>query len=235
MAEEIYREWFVRMRFPGHEKVKVVKGVPEGWAHRKISSIASCKYGFTESSVEDPSLPKFLRVMDINKASFIKWTEVPNCPISDLEFNKLKLSTGDIVIARMADPGKVAIVEQDVEAVFASYLIKIAYDRSKITPYYLFYTLRMDAYTGYFSCANSGATRGSINGTLIGNVSVLVPTRVLLEQFEEQVRPFRLQLNSLVRRIDLLTKTRDRLLPRLISGKLSVENLDIQFPPGVDK
>src|SRR5205823_4561380 len=99
--------WFVRLRFPGYDKAKLVKGLPEGWRQRKISNLAGCKYGYTESAVLNEELPKFLRVMDINKASFISWSEVPNCPISDLDFQKLKLKKDDVVIARMADPGKV--------------------------------------------------------------------------------------------------------------------------------
>jgi len=233
IAEEIYREWFVRLRFPGHKKAKTVKGLPLGWEQRKISDFARCKYGHTESAVLNDKLPKFLRVMDINKASFISWSEVPNCPISDIELQKHKLVRDDVVIARMADPGKVAIVEQDLPSVFASYLIKIDYDRAQVTPYYLFYTLRADAYLSYFSGANSGATRGSINGTLIGSTKTIVPNRELLDKFEAIVRPIRAQLNNHVRKVELLRQTRDRLLPRLISGKLSVENLDIQFPPGM--
>jgi type I restriction enzyme S subunit len=233
LAEEIYREWFVRLRFPGHANVKSVKGLPMGWQQLRILDFARCKYGYTESAVENDQLPKFLRVMDINKASFISWSEVPNCPIPDLEFEKLRLSKDDVVIARMADPGKVAIVEQEVNAVFASYLIKIAYDRKQITPYYLFYTLRTDAYSGYFAGANSGATRGSINGTLIGKTRIIVPTRDLLDQFDTIVRPIRAKLNNCVQQIELLSKMRNQLLPRLISGKLPVENLAIQFPPGM--
>jgi type I restriction enzyme S subunit len=67
MAEELYREWFVRLRFLGHEKVKIVKGVPEGWEVKRIGDILSFKYGYTESAIEDNQYPKFLRVMDINK------------------------------------------------------------------------------------------------------------------------------------------------------------------------
>src|SRR5205823_9096058 len=46
LAEEIYREWFVRLRFPGHEKVKVVKGVPEGWERKYLPELADITYGF---------------------------------------------------------------------------------------------------------------------------------------------------------------------------------------------
>ena len=49
MAEEIYREWFVRMRFPGHEKVKMVKGVPEGWLVKRVGEIFRTSSGGTPS------------------------------------------------------------------------------------------------------------------------------------------------------------------------------------------
>jgi type I restriction enzyme, S subunit len=235
MAEELYREWFVRMRFPGHQDTRFVKGVPEGWEHLAINHFSKFKYGYTESAVMDDTLPKFLRVTDINKASYINWDSVPNCPIDDSNFDKLKLERHDIVIARMADPGRTAIMEDTIRAVFASYLIKVDYDRSQVTPYYLFYTLRMNAYLDYFQGANSGATRGSINAGLIGKTKILKPAYSIQVNFDEIVSPIRAQISSLLRSNQTLTKTRDLLLPRLISGKLSVENLDIQFPPSMQE
>ena len=230
MAEEIYREWFVRMRFPGHEKVKFKKGLPENWTHIKISDIAYLNYGYTESAIYELSLPKFLRVKDINKNSYIIWSTVPNCRIEDGDYFKYKLKRNDIVIAMMADPGKVAIIEENLNAVFASYLIKINYDPGLALPYYLYYTLRSDFYADYFSNANSGATRGSINGGLIGGTSILLPPYELMHQFNSEVSLLRDNIRVLCKLNERLERTMDSLLCRLISGKLSVETLDIQFP-----
>ena len=55
MAEEIYREWFVRFRFPGHEKVKVVKGVPEGWEVKRLGAVLELCYG--KALKEDDRIP----------------------------------------------------------------------------------------------------------------------------------------------------------------------------------
>jgi len=233
MAEEIYREWFVRMRFPGHQNTKLAKGLPEGWEAQPISGFAAFKYGYTESAIIDNALPKFLRITDINKSSFVNWSTVPNCPISDTDYNKLQLRKHDILIARMADPGRVAIVESDVRAVFASYLIKIHYDKLLVKPYFLFYTLSMGAFLDYFRGANSGATRGSINASLIGKTKIVVPLYSVQSQFEELVIPIREQLLKLLIVNQNITDTRDLLLPRLISGKISVADLDIQFPPSM--
>ena len=230
MAEEIYREWFVRFRFPGYQQAKFEKGIPEGWEVIKIKEAANFQYGYTESAVYNNTLPRFLRVTDINKSSYISWHDVPNCPISDLDFEKYQLKKDDIVIARMADPGKVAIVEEDVNATFASYLIKIDYERNKVLPYYFFYTLRSDFYAGYFTNADSGSTRGSVNAKVIGGTSILLPPYNLMNNFESLVRKFRELITLLNRQNCNLSSARNMLLGRLISGKLSVENLDIQFP-----
>jgi type I restriction enzyme S subunit len=232
-AEEIYREWFVRLRFPGWETTPIHKGIPDGWEIKKISDFCTFKYGYTESSIIDDELPKFLRVMDINKSSYISWNSVPNCKMTEFDKEKYKLSRNDIVIARMADPGKVAIIEDDTDVVFASYLIKIQYDEEIVTPYYFFYTLSSRFFQDFFSNANSGATRGSINAKMIGGTNFLVPNHNLLSKFDSLIIPFRIQLSNLLKINSKLTSTRDMLLSRLISGKLPVDDLDIQFPPSM--
>ncbi len=221
-ARELYKEWFVRMRFPGYKQAKFKKGVPEGWEVVKLGELVKPQYGYTESSVKNDSLPKFLRVMDINKTSYVDWENVPNCPITENEFKKYRLVKDDLIIARMADPGKVAIIENDVNAVFASYLIRLKIISKDIKPYWLFYTLGSDYFQGTFVNADSSSTRGSINGPTICGVKILLPTKNIIEEFDINVRPFREMISLLVQQNTQLRQIRDRLLPRLISGKLQV-------------
>ena len=236
MAEELYREWFVRLRFPGYDSVGAgfkpapTKGVPEGWEVKRIGDILSFKYGYTESAIEDNQYPKFLRVMDINKTSYIKWSEVPNCKIDENEKEKYLLKKSDLVIARMASPGKIAIIERDINAVFASYLIKMTLDTNNILPYYAFYTLTNDYYQGLFSNADTSATRGNINGQIISRFQIIIPPLKLQKLFEKQILSVRNTLNNFVIQNETLTIIRDRLLTRLMSGKIDVEHLDIQIP-----
>ena len=107
-----YREWFVHLRFPGHEHIKVFDGVPEGWRRRHLSEVVTTQYGFTETSTTEPVGPKFLRGTDINKSSFIDWDSVPYCSEENLDVSQYALKPGDILVIRMADPGKVAIVNE---------------------------------------------------------------------------------------------------------------------------
>ena len=138
-ARLLYEEWFVRFRFPGHERVDVRDGVPEGWRRVRLSEVVDTQYGFTQSATNEPVGPKFLRGKDINKASYIDWDTVPYCSEQNLDFDKYALSVDDILVVRMADPGKVAIVETEQEAVFASYLVRLSIKNGmNISPLYLF-------------------------------------------------------------------------------------------------
>ena len=160
-ARELYREWFVRLRFPGHdENTRIVDGVPEGWQRVRLSDLVSTQYGYTASANEEPIGPKFLRGTDINKNSYIDWDTVPYCPTSDLNIGKYALRTGDLLVVRMADPGKVAIVERQIQAVFASYLVRLViHNDSRTFPLYLFYVLTDSEYQGFIGAASGGSTR----------------------------------------------------------------------------
>jgi type I restriction enzyme S subunit len=153
MAQVIYREWFVVFRYPGHEDVPLVDSdlgqIPEGWELRKLADLVSTQYGYTESTSAEPVGPKFLRGMDMNKTSYIDWARVPYCPITETDLEKFRLRVGDVLIIRMADPGKVGIVEEDVDAVFASYLVRLRpLAGAPLRPCFLFFYLGADAYQG---------------------------------------------------------------------------------------
>jgi len=159
--------------------------------------------------------------MDINKSSYITWESVPNCKIESPELEKYRLNKFDILIARMADPGKVAINEQNVNAVFASYLIRLSIKNARCTPYWLFYTLSSDFYQGKLVGMDSSSTRGSINAPNILSLEVrLPPSEAKMIEFEKRVETTRAKLNNLLNQIATLRQMRNKLLPRLMSGQI---------------
>ncbi|WP_292387691.1 restriction endonuclease subunit S [Methanosarcina sp. UBA5] len=232
MAKLVYEEWFVKFRFPGHEKVKMGSSelgeIPEGWEVEKLSELVKTQYGYTESATEEEIGPKFLRGKDINKQSYISWDEVPFCSISPEVLDKYLLKKGDIVVIRMADPGKVGIVETEVNAVFASYLIRLEIIKN-IKPYYLFYFLQSDKFQNYVTAASTGTTRKSASAGVITNIDLIIPPEYLLTLFEDKIGLLRKQLNILINKNQNLRKTRDLLLPKLISGEIDVSDLDIHI------
>lgn len=231
MAQLIYREWFVHFRFPGHEGVKMVNSepgpIPEGWEVANLAELVDTQYGYTASASEEEIGPKFVRGMDINKTSYIDWERVPYCPISSDEIKKYLLEEGDILIVRMADPGKVGMVETPCEAVFASYLIRLKIISDSISPYFLCYFLMADRYQGYISGASTGTTRKSASAGVITDIDIVIPPSRIREQFDEDISSMRELLTTLVEINSNLRQTRDLLLPRLIAGQMDISELDI--------
>jgi len=221
-ARQLYREWFVRLRFPGHEHTRITNGVPEGWEKIHLGDAVDTQYGYTQTATDEPVGPQFLRGTDINKMPFIDWSTVPYCPIDAILQRKYQLRVGDIVIIRMADPGKVAIIERDIDAVFASYLIRLVLTNPRLTPYYLFYLLSDDAYQGFISGVSTGSTRKTASAPLLVDFHLLLPPQGLLRTFEDSVRPLRQQITTLLIQNEKLRAARDLLLPRLMSGKIAV-------------
>ena len=226
MARALYREWFVHFRFPGHEKhphvASPLGNIPQGWEVRKLADFVTTKYGYTESTNVEPVGPKYLRGMDINKTSFIDWSEVPYCPISPEDHKAYRLRVGDVVVIRMADPGKVGIVEQDVDAVFASYLIRVAPKDRRLSPYFLFYLMESAEYYAFITGASTGTTRKSASAGVIAEYQFVLPPQELVEQFERRVSEIRSLLTILLKKTVNLRRTRDLLLPRLLSGQLDM-------------
>ena len=99
-ARLLYQEWFVRLRFPGHEHTHIINGVPDGWRRTTLANLCeSIDYGYTASAVQEEVGPKLLRITDI-VPQFIDWSSVPYCNILDDRKEKFLLKEGDIVIAR---------------------------------------------------------------------------------------------------------------------------------------
>jgi len=160
IGKALFKHWFIDFNFPwdfkknkfswdgkaykrsgGKMKKSDLELIPEDFEVVNLKEVIRTQYGYTQSASEEKIGPKFIRVKDINKKDWINWDEVPYCKISKKKYVKYKLAIGDILIARMADPGKVAIIEQKINSVFASYLIRLQIRNEDIQPYYLFYYL----------------------------------------------------------------------------------------------
>ena len=212
MAEEIYREWFVRMRFPGHEKVKKVKGVPEGWEVRWVADLVDRKR-FGQIYRESELLPEgAVIVIDQSTKEWLGFHEgkaehqaSPDRPLILFGDHSCKMQL-------MIEPFSLA--ENVIP--FTS--------KGEMPIIFLYYLVHSLVET----------TEYKRHWTDLITKQVFVPTSSLQVQFDERVRNLIVMARHLKLANANLGKTRDRLLPRLISGKLSVEHLDIQFPPGME-
>lgn len=231
LARLLYREWFVHFRFPGHKDVEFVDSelgpIPEGWEARHLSDVVTTQYGLTTSASKETVGPKFLRGMDINKRSFVNWEEVPFCSAEEDDVEKFGVDVGDVLVVRMADPGKVGIVERPVEAVFASYLVRFRSVNPSVPPYLLFHFLDSSRYQTWISGSSTGSTRKSASAAVLTEPVMAIPPSDIATRFESKVGPLRSALTSLVELSAALERARDLLLPRLVTGKLDISDIDL--------
>ena len=224
-AMAIFKSWFVDFEpFQNEEFVyseELGREIPKGWEVKKLRKVVRSQYGFTASAEERGEI-KFLRIMDINKSFVIDWDVAPFCSIKDGTLSKYQLKDGDIVISRIGDIGKVAIIENPPKGVFASYLIRLNIKDSKITPYYLYYWLKGPDYQKYIQGAAEGSTRQNTNAEVIKAGPILIPSQDVLKRFEKIVFSLRQKIILNQKEIMILRKARDALLPKLVFGKIRV-------------
>jgi restriction endonuclease S subunit len=243
VARAIFKSWFVdfdpiRVKAAGREPAgmdaKITKlfpcnleenelgEIPEGWKFVKLSDICDTQYGYTESASDNPIGPRFLRVMDINKQDWIEWHKVPYCQISESDYKKYHLNIGDIVVARMADPGKSAIIDSDVDAVFASYLVRIKL-KSLALSYYIHEFLKSDKYAEYVEGAKSGSVQANMNAKIITDIVLILPPSNVLDEFLKLMSSLHNRLNFNIEESLTLSKLRDFLLPKFLSGEVRIK------------
>jgi type I restriction enzyme S subunit len=192
---------------------------------KKLSDLCSTQYGYTASAVDEPVGPRFLRVTDINKRNWIEWGDVPHCAIDPEARASYALHLGDLVVARMADPGKSAIIEEEIDAVFASYLVRLK-TASLAHSYYVYGLLKSDLYSEYAEGAKSGSVQANMNAKVIVGASLVVPPTPVMEQFLHAVRPLRQRLVANVRESRTLATLRDTLLPKLLYGEVQMNQAE---------
>lgn len=237
MAKEIYREWFVRMRFPGHEKVKFIKGIPENWTTETIGKI--CKK-VTDGSHLSPvfySNGKYMAsVKDMQSHGF---TFKSIKTISEQDFERLAKSDckplkNDVLIAKDGSYLKhVFVWNHDYEVVILSSIAILRPNLKKILPYFLSLVLKQESTKSMMSGYVSGSALPRIILKDFKKMKLLIPEINLIKKLESTVEPIYKNINRLDRQIEYLEIARDRLISRLISEKLSVKDLDIQFPPSM--
>lgn len=190
-----------------------------------LDTLVTTQYGLTTSSHEGPG-PQFLRVTDINKKPWIEWATTPCCTVSESELEKYRVKPGDILVARMADPGKAAFIDiGDPEAVFASYLVRLkALDNSHAL--FIYYFLRSATYRNYAEGAMQGSVQKNMNAKVIVATDIRIPSITVLREFNEVVTKIRAQIQWVLKENLKLVAVRDTLLPQLMSGKLKVKQAE---------
>ena len=203
MAENLYKEWFVRFRFPEHENVEMVNGLPKGWKIKKLGEYANISTGKCnrEDAEEDGIYPLFDRSQEIKKSS--KW-------IKDCEAIIVP-GEGTSFMPRYYK-GKFNLHQR-------CYCIE---PTIKDIGFYLFYSIMLNR--KYFLSVATGATVPSLRQNNFTKMKLIIAELELVKKYNKIASTIAFQIDRLKEQNTLLTRQRDLLLPRLMSGKLEVKS-----------
>ena len=231
MAEEIYREWFVRLHFHGYEKAKFVKGIPQGWRVAELKELASVN----PSSISRRNNLESILHVDISSVSTNRIDDVtPYASVDAPGRARRRVKHGDVIWSsvRPANRAYCLIYEPDENLIVSTGFAVIR--PNDTTPFtFLFFAVTSNPFVDQMTTVAKGAAYPATSFDDFEKAKLLVPTDDLMKSFHEKAEPMFRQKHFLQQQSERLRKTRDLLLPRLISGKLSVENLAIQFPPSM--
>lgn len=226
MAEEIYKEWFVRLRFPGYENTKIVDGLPEGWENTKIENILKTSSGGTPSRLKESEY--YGGDIDWIKTGELKDTFILNAQETITEIglknSSAKLFPPNTLLMAMygVNIGQLGISVKASAANQAVCVFRPITD-VKFSLYYTFYffkSIRLHLFN-----ISMGAAQQNLSQDLIKKIDILKPKTEIISKYDLIIEPIFEEIKALLQKNQLLQETRDLLLPRLISGKLSVEHL----------
>ena len=216
MARALYREWFVHFRFPGHESVPRVPSplgeIPQGWEVKRLEDVAALTMGLSpkgDSYNEDgEGIPLVNGPVEFGErfTKQVKWTTAPTKLCKD----------GDLVVCvRGSTTGK--FVKSDGEYCLGRGVCGIS------STYQCFVDLLFENELPSLLSQTGGSTFPSWTGPQLKSHPVVSPTPEVLLRFEALVKPMSARVLECSRKVDNLRRTRDLLLPRLLSGQVDVE------------
>ena len=221
-AQRLYKEWFVDLRFPGHETTPIVDGVPEGWRKGKISDFVPTSSGGTPSRTHSEYYSDgtnlWVKTQELNDG-FIFDTEEKITDDAIRNSSAKIIPQGSILMAMYgATIGKIGIAATELtcnQACCVFNLSKIKYATS-----YLYCWLKDNR--EFFISQGKGAAQPNLSQAMIKNFDVLIPSADILTTFS-QVTDTLLELSAKLHLQNRgLIESRDRLLPKLMSGEIEV-------------
>lgn len=201
-AQRLYKEWFVDLRFPGHENVKIVDGVPEGWSSGQLIKLAEFKRGktITKSSVKEGNVPVIAGGLEPAYFHNVANTVAPVITVS----------------ASGANAGYTALHNHNVWASDCSFVDS----RNCEHIYYVYNFLKTNK--NMMLNLQKGSAQPHVYAKNINELILLIPKEKVLKEYSDKVEVIYKAIFHKNKQISSLREARDRLLPKLMSGEIEV-------------
>ena len=220
MARALYREWFVQFRFPGHEKVALVESslgkIPKGWEVKKLGRIAEdMRRTVPKGKLEEPQPYVGLEHIPRRSLALDAWETT-----TDLGSNKLEFKKGEILFGKIRPYfHKVSIAPFDGLCSADTIVV-----RARHPEHYAFVVscVSSDEFVAHATATSNGSKMPRANWGVLEEYDVVIPKGKVAERFSSLVADIIAQQQALIFQVQNLRRTRDLLLPRLLSGQVKI-------------
>lgn len=230
-ARQLYREWFVRLRFPGHEHTRITNGLPEGWERKPLANLCVKESGVQtgpfgsqlhQSDYTSEGIPVVMPKDLIGFRITVESTARIPMDLAD-KLGRHRMRDGDTIYGRRGDIGRRAFIgKRQVGWICGTGCLRIRPETQAINPRFLFDTLGSPDTSGIIVNRAKGVTMPNLNATVLQSVPILVPARRLQDHYAEQIEPLAEMIELLDEQAQKLRAARDLLLPRLMNGEIAV-------------
>ena len=220
-AQRLYKEWFVDLRFPGHENTKIVDGLPEGWEKMKL-----CEFtGITDGTHDSPKQVEIGLPLVTGRCivdGSIDFSQAYNISEEDvININKRSaVEDGDILLSNIGTVGKVCRISKSGNYAVKNMIIFKPHDAIHSCFLHRFLTdnnTQMD-----FLQQAAGTSQKFVSLSFIRNTLILRPSDTILNLFYNHSEKYFNYVQTLQSQLRLLTEARDRLLTKLMSGEIKI-------------
>ncbi|HOW61684.1 MAG TPA: restriction endonuclease subunit S [Candidatus Contendobacter sp.] len=217
-ARLLYREWFVRLRFPGHEHVRIIDGVPEGWERKNIGSVAEINRQSLTAAHDGE-----IEYVDISSVTPNHITETTTYNFRNAPSRARRIVRHGDIIWSCVRPNRRshAVIWQPLSNLIASTGFAVI-TPTELPTSYLYQATTTDTFVGYLENHARGAAYPAVVAGDFERAEIFVPSRILVASFDELAQPLLAQIHNLRQQNQRLRAARDLLLPRLMSGEIAV-------------
>lgn len=226
-AQRLYKEWFVNLRFPGHENTKIVDGVPEGWEKKKIADITikvTTGLNPRKNFVLGHGDNYYVTIKNMGENTFFldeKCDKVDNEAIAKIN-KRSDLKKGDILFSGIGTIGRVALIDIPTSNWNVSESVFTMRANETISKEYLYLMLLDSNMQNYCQSHSHGAAQKGIRMADLKAFSFPLAPKPIIDLFTSKAKPLLNRVSKIRRQVVLLTESRDRLLPKLLSGEIEV-------------
>jgi type I restriction enzyme S subunit len=230
MAQALYREWFVNFRFPGHEKVKMVASplgpIPQGWQMVRLGSVTDVN----ALSIKNGDEPEYINYIDISSVSPGRIDKVEHLPCRDAPGRARRIVRHGDMIWSTVRPNRrsYSLILDPLPDLIVSTGFAVISPRD--VPFsYVYHALTTQDFVGYLTNHARGSAYPAVNGGDFEGADFLLPEPKVVADFHKVTGGMLIQCQTLIRQNANLRRTRDLLLPKLISGEIDVSNFDTRM------